>query len=319
MAQRFNFRTKENGAISTRAELPNWSRRFSTLGRGSTGKFRQSFGRSLNNTATIRNVSTSRTGEYDESDIMSSGIHREPATLDYSMQERFFRDTVPVDDEPDVLDWMLPASSMLAHMSARANEYNKAGSNMAIATGDPKSPGVSLDNISFRADTGATVAGNGNAILNTPNGTVDVPVPGSTSIVQPNVLGWAAAPQAFNFQWLGAISKVRGLTINPSSTIGFPNVSGLAGPVYLQHQPSRNALRNDVTLDMSSSKSQTVTVTYRDVADYTNVITTASLSVPEGRSTSSLRLLGLGLPPMVAEIQPEDQARTQLHNYSVVP
>jgi len=297
--------------LPTRVELPDW--------------YRVSVGNVRRFTVLVSVDRIARVGDFRTDDLMTSQYFGEPLFDRPSALFDHFKNEIPF-DEPDVVEWMLYATANNAWNLARASEYERSGSLFIAKSDDPYIPGLRIEDIYFRSETGTTVAERGYAVVVTPNGNIDVPVPGKKTIITPNLLGWASVSVAYYYQWVGTLIKFKDLTKNPESRIGFPisfGVDGksyMVGPLFIVHEPSRRAFRNVVQMSITSDKPQTVTLTFRDVNDYTISYATLRLNVQSGQNEVQFKIRSLfGVPPMVVEIQPEDNTTTVLDYYKVFP
>lgn len=270
---------------------------------------------------TIRGItSVQDNSTFSPDGLMESGLYDEPITLDPSEMENWAREQVPVEDDPSCLDWMVGATAANTTLTARSNEYSRAGSSMNVAAGDPFTPGVNNGQMSFASEPSSKLSNRGNAKLKVGGSlTEDIPAPGSSSVIGESFLGWASATELQERQWIGSMMSIGELTNNPSSPIGFPNIGGETGPLFLGHSTSRPAFLNRVSMGIQSNKSQTMKVKLRDSSDYTRTLNSFNVDVPKGRSTINFRTLSLNFSPKVAELQPENGIQAVLTDYSVAP
>lgn len=306
---KFNFPDEFLNAFSTRMQLPDWYYKFSvdTLNR------LKALG------VIVGGFEIKRAGDFNENDILSSGQFGEPATLDWDTIYEHFKKEIPI-DEPDVVEWMIDATAASAVLLARCNEYERAGSMLLSCCDDPYIPGVRVEDIYFARDQGSVVASRGQAVVVTPQGNFNCPVPGKTSITTKNILAWACVLKAWIKQWVGALLKWKDLAVNPASRIGFANVGGMVAPQFFGHQASRRAFRNIVEMSIMSDKPQTVKLTYRAPTDYSAVLGSASVKLNEGQNVLRFKVRSIfGVPPMVVELQPENGTKCVLDYYKVYP
>ena len=270
---------------------------------------------------TIRGItSVQDNNTFNPDGLMESGLYDEPVTLDPSEMKNWAREQVPVENDPSCLDWMVPATAANTTMTARANEYSRAGSAMNVAAGDPFTPGVNNGQMAFASEPATTITDRGDAKLTISESTSEsIPAPGSSSIVRPNFLGWASATEIQERQWVGSMMSIDELTVNPDSPIGFPNVGGETGPLFIGHSTSRPSLIDRVSMGVQSNKSQTMGITLRDTSDYTTELSSFNVDVPKGTSTINFRVLSFSFSPMVAELQPQNGTQAVLADYSVAP
>lgn len=315
-----NLKTKVDGIDSTVMKVPNWAGRAKEMLPASTGTVLDKASTMAGETTRIRGVSvSSESSEFKPSGIMGSGIYDEPLTLDSSRIMDWARETTPVEDEPDVTDWMVPAKAYVATLKARSNEYDRAGSSLSVAAGDPFTPGVTNSQLSFKSERGQAIEEKGNGTVVAGGEEFEVPAGGNTTIVNPNILGWAAATDIQDKQWVGSLMSVEELTNSPSEPIGFPSIGNNTGPLFVGHDQTRPSIINRVSVGIQSNEEQTVQFKFRDSSDYTRQLSSFSQDVPKGQSTLTFRVASLSLEPMVAEIKPEDGTQAVLTDYSVFP
>ncbi|RLG86311.1 MAG: hypothetical protein DRO39_03500 [Thermoprotei archaeon] len=205
-------------------------------------------------------------------------------------------------------------------ISARMEEYKRLGSSLVGASDDPFIPGLKVEDIRFRSERGRDVAARGYAVLETPRGSVNVPVPGKATAVFRDLLAWGAVLEAFLVQWTGVLLKWRELATNPGDRVAFPSFRGLAAPQFFVHSSSVPAPVNIARFSITTDRPQTITIRARNVNDYTDVMFEDRIQLGEGRNEVELPIFGFPVvPAMVIEIQPEDGAKTILDWYEVIP
>lgn len=318
---KYNIREKGRSRVqATRMKLPDWAGRARELipaGRGTLPDKITSLG---DDTLRVRALSSNKeSDEFSPSALMGSGIYDDPVTLDYTELSDWARETTPVEDEPDVTDWMVPAKAQVSHLRARAREYDRAGSSLTVASGDPFTPGVNNGQIAFKSERGTTISDKGEATVVAGDDEIAVRAPGSETIVTPDVLGWSSATDIQDKQWVGSLMSVEEITNNPSRPIAFPRIGEDTGPMFVGHRPSRPSVLNRTSVSFESDTEQTVTFRLRNSQDYTKINTEFTQTIPKGSSVVNFRLLALGINPMVAEIQPENKTKTVLTDYTVYP
>jgi hypothetical protein len=318
---KYNIKAKEKGIDATVMEVPDYvgtARERLPSRSGAIANMVSDIGK---DNLTVRGItSTQDDSTFNPDGIMQSGLYDEPLTMDPSEMETWARGQVPVEDDPSCLDWMVPATAANTLLTARKNEYARAGSRMKVASGDPFTPGVTNGQMAFASEPASVIQDRGSAKLSlNASVTEEIPVPGNDTIVKPDFLGWASATDIQEKQWIGSMMSIEQLTSNPSSPIGFPNVAGETGPLFLGHSASRPAIINRVSMGIQSNKSQTLGIKLRDNSDYTRVLNSFNIDVPKGRSTVNFRTLSLNFSPMAAEIMPENGTQTVLTDYSVAP
>jgi len=318
---RYNIDTKENSIDTSVMKLPRYVGMAKDRLPSRSNTLLNMISDVGTDNLTVRGITSSQDEEeFNPDGLMESGLYDEPLTLDPSKMQNWAREQVPVEDDPSCLDWMVSATAANTTLTARANEYSRAGSSMNVAAGDPFTPGVNNGQMAFKSESASTISDNGNAKITLSESTSEsIPAPGSSSIVRPNFLGWASATELQDRQWTGSMMSIGELTNNPSSPIGFPNVGGETGPLFLGHSASRPSIINRVSMGVQSNKSQTMEVKLRDSSDYTRTLNSFNIDVPKGKSTVKFRTLSLNFSPMVAEIQPENGTQAVLTDYSVAP
>jgi hypothetical protein len=318
---KYNFAPKDRNIAASRMKVPDWSGRAQSILPCSSGSVASRIADLDRSTLRVRGFElTEESTQFEETGLMHSRLYDEPVTLNYSDLSNWARETTPVEDEPDVTDWMVPAKAAIAHLKARSNEYSRTGSVMTVASGDPFTPGVHNGQMTFKSERGKTVSDRGTSkLMLSGSKEVEVPTPGNTTVVEPNLLGWAAGYGIQEKQWIGSLMSIEELTNNPSKPIGFPNLQGNSGPLFVGHAPSRPSIINRVSVGIKSDSSQSLTFKLRDSRDYTRVLSEFNQTIPKGKSRLNFRTIAFGLSPMVAEIQPEDGTNTILTEYSVNP
>lgn len=317
---RYNIEAKKNGVNATRLKVPDAVGRLQDMTPSSSGTLLDEASDKAEDVSRVRGVSvTSESEDFSPSGVMGSGIYDEPLTTDPSRLMDWARETVPVESEPDCTDWMVPAKAYVANLKARSNEYKRAGSSMTVNAGDPFVPGVRNGQMAFESKPGVDIADSGEARIIAGNEEFSIDAPGNGTVVGENLLGWAAATDIQDRQWVGSMMSIEELTSNPSQPIGFPSIGNNTGPLFVGHSISRPALIHRVTSTIQSSQAQTINFKLRSSNDYTNVLNSFTQDVPKGTSTMSFRVFAPTLSPMVAEIKPEDGTQAVLADYSVRP
>lgn len=317
----YNRDTKEDRIDTTVMKVPSYVGMAQGALPSKSGTLIQKIGDVGSDDLTVRGITSVQDDDsFNPDGLMQSGLYDEPVTLDPSEMENWAREQVPVEDDPSCLDWMVSATAANTTLTARANEYSRAGSSMNVAAGDPFTPGVNNGQMAFASERASTISNKGSAKLTLSESVSEsIPAPGSSSVVRENFLGWASATELQEKQWTGSMMSIGELTNNPSSPIGFPNVGGETGPLFLGHSASRPSIINRVSMGIQSNKSQTMKIKLRDNSDYTRTLNSFNIDVPRGKSTVNFRTLSLSFSPMVAEIQPENGTQAVLTDYSVAP
>lgn len=237
--------------------------------------------------------------------------------MDVLMQVKAERPLIP----GEIVEWMQISGAENAVLQARAQEYNRLGSEIATKSGDPYLPGVSVQDVYFPSRTrGADVRSLGYAIASTPRGDFRVPALGKSSGVFRDLISWGSAPKLYTGQWVGNLIKWISLAETPiRQTVGFYKDSkGNAAPNFFVQQPTRPALTVTVRQRISSDKEQTIGINFRDPTNYANVMGSKSVAVATGENEVVYSLSAFPyVPPTVAELQPQDGTSTKLEEYTV--
>jgi len=270
--------------------------------------------------AMILNVEVKVIGDYDEKDLCSAPSDPgAPATLSYDSVKGHVERMAPIKD-PAVVEWMQFSGTEDLICEMTQEEYRRAGSDLIGKSEDGYIPGCRLEDISFKSERGEIVAERGKAVLKTPHGDLDVPVPGKTTGVFKDLLCFAAITNAWPVQWAGTLLKWKTLTKNPDSRIRFPSFKGLVAPQFIGHEPGAPSPLNLVTVDVSTDKPQKMKIKYREPSDYTQEIASQEIDLEKGRNEVSYLLLLIPyVPTMAVELIPEDMTQTILNSYSVTP
>ena len=312
----FNFPEKlmtinDEPIFPSRMEIPDWF--ITSLGSGI---------KRVGMLATLDKVE--KIGDFVSEGILTSELFGEPEFDNPLALHDHFLKNIPVETEDDVVEWMVYATTNNAWNLSVANEYERAGSLFLAKSSDPYIPGLSIEDLRYASETGETVANRGYAVVMTPQGNYNVPIPGKKTIITKNLLAWGAVTIAYIKQWVGVLAKFKELANNPQSRIKFPTAVAqggfMNGPLFIGHAPSRRAMRNFITVGITSSKDQTVRFVWRNPNDYTQVFATLNARVPAGQSQVNIKFRSLfGVPPMVVEVQPQDNVTTYLDYYKVAP
>jgi hypothetical protein len=318
---KLNIDPKERGIEATRMKMPSWAGRAREMLPASSGTILDNASTLDEETLRIRGVNSRQVNStFNPSGLMASGIFDDPVSSSYSSLKEWAQDRVPVEDEPDCADWMVPAQAQVALLKSRANEYDRAGSSLAVNAGDPFQPGVDNGQMAFKAERASDVENRGKAgIVMADGAEVELDVPGGDSIITSNTLGWGAGTNFQGKQWIGALMSVEELTNNPSQPIAFPTITDNTGPLFVGHEPSRPSIINRGSVTMQSNQAQTVEFKLRSSNDYTREIRSFTQDIPKGESTTTFRMLALGIEPMAMEINPQDGTQAVLTDYSVFP
>jgi len=318
---RLNIDQKTASVEAARMRVPEWHGKAAEMLPASAGTLLDGASKLSEDKLRVRGVSTSQdSSTYSHSGLMASGVHDDPITLDPQELNDWARRDVPVEEEPDCADWMVPAYEQFAHAEARANEYSRAGGSLLTSGGGAYMPSINNGKLAFKSEDADTVSDDGATIVTTDGSkTMSLDAPGASTFVTSEGLHWAVANNLQDQQWVGTLFSVQELVNNPSDPIGFPRVDGHSGPLFVGHEPSRPSILNRVSVTSRSDTAQTLQFKLRSSLDYNRVIRSFSQDIPKGKSTTDFRLLSIGISPMVMEIQPEDGTSVILDDYSVFP
>jgi len=223
-------------------------------------------------------------------------------------------------DGTEIVEWMLISASENIVMQARISEYNALGSELKGQSGDAFIPGVVVEDVRFESITGATVSSRGYAVARTPRGNFNVPNMRKAAGIFRDLLSWGSISWCGAAQWVGNLLKWRSLASTPiRQVVGFyMDHVGNVAPQFFVQQPPRPALTVTVRQLIESNDRQTVTMRFRDPSNYANVLATRQFDVATGQSQVTFTLSAFPyVPPLVAEVQPEDHKQTKLNEYVV--
>lgn len=243
-----------------------------------------------------------------------------PKALNPSDYLSAIRGLAPVDGS-EIVSWMQISAAENVVMQARIREYNLSGSRMEGQSGDPYIPGVIVGDSRLRSERGSRLSRRGFGIADTPRGRFDFPnLEGRPGIFR-DIIEWASSSWVGRIQWVGNLLKWLTLSETPiRDAIGFfmdrrENVA----PNFFVQMPSRPALTVHVRQRFSSDDAQTLSLNFRAPSNYTNVRGSKSASIDAGESQVEYDLSAFPyVPPLVAEIQPENGRETVLEEYVVV-
>jgi len=242
-----------------------------------------------------------------------------PDTLDWDAIMNYVKSVAPI-EEPDIVEWMHEAAAANVMLSRTVEEYKRAGSSIVATSNDAYIPGVRVEDLSFRPEIGRTVASRGSAVVVTPRGNYNVPVPGKATGIFKDLISFAAVINAFLKQWTGVLMKFRELATNPSKRISFPSFKGLAAPLFFTHASSVPAPVNLAEFSITTDKPQTVVLRARSVDDYRDVLFEEKISLNKGQNIIDYPLFGFPVvPTMVIELQPANNTKTILDYWAVYP
>lgn len=264
-------------------------------------------------------------------DELFSGLTR-PRILDWTPPRIDASDVMPTIQEQvplafDVVQWMQEATACLSVLQTAAESYERAGSRIAVGSGDAYSPGASTTGAYAVSVPGDTVRSRGYGQCVIGGQTFNVPVSGKTTMIGPNFLGWASIPsRGSGVQWIMTLMNWLDLARSPiTSKIPFPSVSGdsasgLVAPQFIMVSTALPTPVHQLFLGIQSNKAQAMTVKGRSAGDYTRELFSLGLDVPAGET--SFMMLVRGLPivsPYVLHLQPENNTQTVLVSASTRP
>jgi hypothetical protein len=225
----------------------------------------------------------------------------------------------PVDGS-EVVEWMQISAAENIVMQARIAEYNALGSQLVGGSDDPFIPGLVVEDIKMENVTGATVASRGYASVSTPRGSFNVPRLGKSTGVFRDLLAWGSISWVGSIQYTGNLLKWKSLAETPiRQTVGFyMDSAGNTAPNFFVQMPPRPALTVRARLVVESSDRQELGITFRDPSDYTKTLSTRKVDLQSGGNQVEYTLSAFPyVPPVVAEIQPENNKQTKLNEYTV--
>ncbi len=223
-------------------------------------------------------------------------------------------------DGVEYVEWMHICAAENATLHARMNEYNRLGSELLARSGDPAVPGVTVEDVFYPSQLGQTVRSRGYAVASTPRGNFNVPLLGKrvgafSDLISAGIMSWVGAGQ-----WTGTIMKWKSLAETPiRQAVGFfRDYLGNVAPNFFVQIPTRPALSVNVRQRFSSDKDQTLKVNFRDPTNYSRVIGSKDVAVATGTSDVTYTVSAFPyVPPVVAEIQPEDKTQIKLEEFVV--
>ena len=295
----------------TRIHLPLWARRRATILRGALNRLKIS-------DFSVRRLVT----RYEKPRGLMRPLLdvRFPPAIRASDYLGSIRTEDPVDGS-EIVEWMHFSHADRLIMSARILEYNRAGSHLIGESGDGYIPGVSVEELNFRKIRGRTVSSQGYAVADTPVGSFSVRSLGKGIGVFKDLIAGGTMSYCGSIQWCGNLLKWKELAKTPiRQAVGFfMDSRGNVLPNFFEQIPTRPKLRVEVRQRFTSSDAQTINVRFRDPTDYSRVLGMKTFDVSEG--TSEVRYTTTAfpyVPPLVAEISPEDDKETTVEEYVVV-
>jgi hypothetical protein len=223
-------------------------------------------------------------------------------------------------DGTEIVGWMQISAVDHIVMQARVAEYNMAGSEILGQSGDPYIPGVAVEDVVFARKTGAAVESDGFAVVTTPRGNFQVPSLGKRPGVFRDLISWGSNDWLGKAQWTGNLLKWKELLETPiTNIIGFfMDHRGNVAPHFFVQVPPRPSLMATVRQVFSSDKDQAIVMNFRDPTDYSRVVGSRDIAVASGTTEVTFTISAFPyVPPLVAEIQPQDATQTKLESYVV--
>ncbi len=223
-------------------------------------------------------------------------------------------------DGVEVVPWMHYAAVENAVLQARIAEYNALGSQVVGSSGDPYLPGLVVENIYAERARGNDVSARGYALIYTPRGAFRVPALSKNTGVFRDLLSWASISHIGAVQWVCSLLKWKELASTPiKKTVGFyMDSAGNTAPQFFIQTTKFPKPFVIVRQVYESSQDQEIKITYRDPEDYTRTITSQRIKIPSGTCEVLLTVFSIPhVPPMIAEIQPQNGVQTKLNEYVV--
>lgn len=247
-----------------------------------------------------------------------------PVTLESREAYERLSTEIPVDGR-EIVEWMLISAAENAVMQARISEYNRLPPAMSPQlvgnSGDPYIPGVIVEDIRYASETGSTVSSRGFAVAQTPRGNFNVPSGKKSAGVFKDLITWGSISWMGALQWTGNLLKWKSLAETPiTQSVGFyMDNAGNVAPNFFVQKPSRPSLTVTVRQVISCNNRQTLNINFRDPTNYSNVLGTKKVDVASGTNQITYTVSAFPyVPPLIAEIQPQDNIQTKLDEYVVV-
>jgi len=252
-------------------------------------------------------------------DELKSGL-RKPKLLPWAPIGIDSRDILPTIEElaplaHDVVPWMQHAAANLAVLSGAAEDYARAGSQIAVAAGDPYIPGVSTTGISTVSVSGDTMRsqGYGQAVLG--DSVFNIPAGGKKTLVTSNSLGWASISDiGTGIQWVMNLMNWLNLARSPiGDKLRFSSTNAMVAPQFVMVSTVIPTPLHMLTLGIQSDKTQTMSLTGRSASNYTQDLFNLDIEAPEGESVMTIFVRGIPIViPYVLEMQPEDDTQSSI-------
>jgi len=223
-------------------------------------------------------------------------------------------------DGVEVVEWMLLSAVENAVLSARCEEYNRLGSQLISGSTDSYIPGLVVEDCRIRKERGSVVGTRGYAIAETPRGSFNIPRLGKRTGIFRDLITWGGMYYQGAIQHCESLLKWRSLAETPiRQAVGFyRDQRGNSAPNFFVQRPTRPALSVRVRQRFSTDEDQTLTINFRDPTNYTRVVGSRSVDIARGESEVTYTVSAFPyVPPVVAEIQPEDDRSTKLEEFVV--
>jgi hypothetical protein len=223
-------------------------------------------------------------------------------------------------DGVEIVEWMQIAAAENTVLQARIAEYNRLGSQQVGQSGDGYIPGVVVEDIKYVSQAGATVSSQGFAVASTPRGNFNVPSLKKAPGIFRDLISWGSMSYLGSVQFGASLLKWKSLAETPiTQTVGFyMDARGNAAPNFFVQQPPRPALTVTVRQRFSSDQNQTLKLNFRDPTDYSRTVGSKSVDIASGESQATYTVSAFPyVPPLIAEIQPQDQVQCKLEEFVV--
>jgi len=271
-------------------------------------------------------VSDLRVREISREFIVERGLLRSPYKPEFPPRlnpEDYLREISGLDpiDGVEIVEWMHISAAENMVLQARLAEYNRLGSQAVGNATDPRYPGLVVEDCRIKDDRGVEVRRRGYAIAITPRGEYHVPAEGKATGVFNDLITWSSVSATMSVQWTATLIKWKSLAETPiTKTVGFyRDRRGNVAPNFFVQLPTRPKLVATVRMKLSSNRDQRVQINFRDPTNYMNVLGSRSVDVASGSSEITYTVSAFPyVPPVIAEIQPENSTDTKLEEYVVI-
>ncbi len=324
-----NFSFFEDGYITTRCYIPNWSIK------------------SMDKTIDTLDVSVSEVNQlltidempqpdflmYDikvfiPKDIIEK-VEKEVKEIhnwfdiDKDKLVEIIRKAVP-SDKKEIADWMHDAMADNILINFITENYNQSNNSYIIAaSGDGFIPGVGVDSLRFISEISDAVERSGFARLILPDRTrVTVPWNGGKTIIKNKLLGYAHAGGKCGCQWNAKIFKWKSLAntlLNPVRNLVCLNFGGIDGilPQFFEQVTRYSSKIINVTANIWSKVDQRIHLLWRDPRDYTKIVHRDFVDVNAGLNQINASFGSYPhVPPLVCHVSPEKD-KCAIRDYGV--